>query len=244
MIWGMYLPRGGGPYGPYGEFEGPVDVYGDGWRHRLIKYGHEELPEEQRAFYGDGRRYASCVVEKFQYECGHKQPGPDDLVVRPIEGHEPPRFFQTQAGYNELSSILSLPDRIWAVDETVKAIIERLEPEIHRLYPVEIRMPRGKVYPVKYYVLVVGTYLQSFSPEESSKHSFRSYEANGVKWYGLHGSKSEITGLAFRKSICRDAHLWRERGLNEWLICFSDELESGLSGAGLKLPKYYRMRDV
>jgi hypothetical protein len=240
----MYLPSGGGPYGPYGDYEGPVDIYGDGWRHRLVNYGHERLSEERRAFYGGGRRYAYCVTEKFLYECGHKQPGPDDVVVTPIEDHEPPRFFQTRQGYKQLSSIISLPGRFWAVDDAVKAIIERLEPSIHQFYSLDIRMPRGKVYPINYHVLVVGTYLDSFVPEESDPGSFRPYEANGLKWYGVDGSKSGITGLALRKDVCGDAHLWRERGLNEWLLCFSGELEAAFKAAGLKLPKYYRMRDL
>ena len=171
MIWGMYLPRGGGPYGPDGDYEGPVDIDGDGWLHRLIKYGCEELSDEQRAFYGDGRRYAFCAIKKFHKENGYRGPSPDDRIVQPIEKHEPPLFFQLKRGYRELSSIISLPGRIWAVDESVKQIIERLEPSLHSFYPVEIRMRRGKVYPVQYYVLVVGKYLESFSPEESQRTS-------------------------------------------------------------------------
>tara|TARA_R110000868_G_C10868873_1_gene762121 strand:+ start:748 stop:1482 length:735 start_codon:yes stop_codon:yes gene_type:complete len=244
MIWGMYLPRGGGPYGPDGDYEGPVDIYGDGWLHRLIKYGCEELSDEQRAFYGDGRRYAFCAIKKFHKENGYRGPSPDDRIVQPIEKHEPPLFFQLKRGYRELSSIISLPGRIWAVDESVKQIIERLEPSLHSFYPVEIRMRRGKVYPVQYYVLVVGKYLESFSPEESDPYSFKPQEANGVRWYILHGYKAEVTGLAFRKAMHANVHLWRERGLEEWLICLSGELESALREAKLKLPKYYRMIEV
>jgi len=244
MIWGMYLPRGGGPYGPYGDFEGPVDIYGDGWAHRLRRYGCEELSAEKTAFYGDGRVYASRVVEKFQKECGYKGPSPDDKIVRPIERHEPPTFFQMENGYKELSSIISLPSRIWAVDESVKDIIERMEPGVHLFYPIEIRMPRGRVYPVQYYVLVVGTYFESFVPEKSDPYSFNPQEANGLKWYIFHGRKAEITGLAFCKAMHTNAHLWRERGMDEWLICISGELEAALREAKLKLPKYYRMIEV
>lgn len=244
MIWGMYLRRGGGPHGPYGDYEGPVDIYGDGGSHRLRRYGCEELSDEQIAFYGSGRVYASCVVKKFHNECGYKGPSPDDLVVTPIERHEPPSFFQSEIGYKELSSIISLPSRIWAVDQSVKDIIERLEPGLHHFYPIEIRMPRGRVYPVQYYVLVVGAYLESFSPKESDPYSFKPQEANEVRWYILHGYKAEITGLALRKAMHANAHLWRERGMDEWLICLSGELEAALSEAKLKLPKYYRMIEV
>jgi hypothetical protein len=244
MVWGMYLPRGGGPYGPYGNDEGPVDAYGDGWRHRLIKYYQERMPEAQKAFYRSASFYAYCVLEKFQYECGHKQPGRDDLVVTPIEDHEPLRFFQAANSFKQLASVISLSNRMWAVDEAFKKIVERLEPGLHRFYPFEVRSPRGKVYPVQYYVLVVGRYLQSFSAEESRQESFTAHEVNGLKWFNLDGYKKDITGLALRASVFEGAHLWRERGFNEWLICLSDVLEAELASADLMLPKYYRMKSI
>ena len=244
MAWGMYLPKGGGPYGPYGDDEGPVDVYGDGWHYRLMKDYRDHLSEAQKAFYGDALKYAFCVGEKFLYPTGHKKPGPDDLMVTPIADHEPPRFYQIENGYKELSSIISLDSRRWAVDEQVKAIFERFEPGLHKFYPLEIRMPRGKVYPVPYYCLVVGSWLQSFSPEHSAQDGFKAYNSNGLKWYSIRGDKKSITSLALRKSVHQNAHLWREHGHNEWLICLSDELAAVLAGSGLMLPKFYRMKDI
>jgi hypothetical protein len=250
MVWGMYLPRGGGPYGPYGHAEGYVDQHSDGyqhsdgWSHRLIKYYQDQMPEAQKSFYREASTYVYCVVEKFQYECGHRQPGPDDLIVTPIEIHEPPGFFQTATGYKKLASVISLSSRMWAVDAAVKQIVEQFEPGLHRFYPVEIRSRRGKVYPVQYYLLVVGRWLESFSPEESSQDSFTPQEANGVKWFHILGYKNDIVGLALRASVFEGANLWRERGLNEWVLCFSDMLEAELAGSGLMLPKYYRMRSV
>lgn len=244
MVWGMYLPNGGGPYGPYGEDEGKVDVWGDGWHYRLMKDYQHLLSDAQKAFYGDARKYAFRVAEKFLYETGHKQPGPDDLVVTPIMDHEPPRFYQIEKGYTELSSIISLDSRRWAVDGAVKAIVERLEPGVHKFYPLEIRMPRGKVYPVQYYCLVVGNWLQSFSPEDSAQDVFKAYESGKIKWFSINGDKKSINGLALRKSVHKGAHLWRERGFNEWLLCLSDEISADFSSAGLMLPKYYRMKSV
>jgi hypothetical protein len=244
MVWGMYLPKGGGPYGPYGDDEGSVDPYGDGWKDRLVRDYQDHLSEAQKAFYGSAGKYSFCVGDKFRYETGHRQPGPDDLMVTPIEDHEAPRFYQIEKGYNELSSIISLSGRRWAVDESVKAIVERLEPGLHKFYPLEIRMPRGKVYPVQYYALVVGSWLQSFAPEDSVQDVFRPQEANGVKWFNIDGDKKSINGLALRQSIYKNAHLWRERGLNEWLICFSDVLAAELANSGLMLPKYYKMKSI
>jgi hypothetical protein len=241
MVWGMYLPSSGGAYGPYGECEGSVDHYGDGWHHRLIKYYQDQMPESQRTYYHRG--YPYCVVEKFLYECGHKEPGPDDVVVTPIEEHEPPTFFQTDKGFHELASIISPGNRMWAVDETMKRLIERIEPGVHRFYPLEIRMPRGKIYPVQYYVLVVGRWLDSLSPEKSDRECFTHYFPEMNHFY-IRGDKKNIAGLALQQSVFNGAHLWRERGLKEWLICFSDIFAADLTRAGLKLPKYYRMRST
>jgi hypothetical protein len=237
MVWGMYLPKGGGPYGPYGDDEGPVDTYVDGWRNRLMKNYEDHLSDAQKAFYGNARKYSFCVGDKFRYECGHKQPGRDDLIVTPIEDHEPPRFYQIEKPYTQLSSIISLSSRRWAVDEAVKVIVERFEPGVHKFYPLEIRMPRGKIYPVQYYAFVVGNWVQSFSPEDSVQDIFRMHETNGVRWFNIRGDKASITGLALRQSVYKNAHLWRERGFNEWLICFSDELAAKFTTAELVLPK-------
>ncbi|MBY6239728.1 imm11 family protein [Methylosinus sp. Sm6] len=241
MVWGMYLPHSGGSYGPYGDNEGPVDHYGDGWHHRLLKYSQEQMLEAQREFYS--RSYPYCVVEKFLYECGHKQPSPDDVVVTPIEQHEPPRFRQTHKGYKELASIITIGNRMWAVDEAIKRLIYRLEPGLHQFYPLEIRMPRGRVYPVQYYVLVVGRWLDSLSPNDSDRRSFAHYNPE-INHFFIHGYQKNVTGLALRQSVFKGAHLWRERGLKEWLICFSDTLAADLARAELMLPKYYRMRSI
>jgi hypothetical protein len=243
MAWAMYLPSAGGAYGPYGTNEGPVDVYGDGWSHRLRR-DYDILPAAQKALYRNAPMYSYCVTEKFLYESGHKQPGPDDVVVTPIEAHEPPRFFQTENGFSELSSIISLNNRMWAVDEAVKTMVERLEPGLHQFYPLEIRMPRGKTYSVPYHVLVTGKWLESFSPERSVPDAFKTYEGAGVKWFHIRGDKKSVTGLALRQSVFTDAHLWRERGLNEWLIFISDELQAKLASAALMLPKHYRVESI
>lgn len=236
MVWGMYLPPSGGPYGPYGDAEGPVDHYGDGWHHRLLKYYQEQMSESQRAHYVHS--YPYCVVEKF-----HKQPSADNVVAGPIEEHEPPKYYQTEKGYNELASVINLGNCMWAIDEAVKRLVDRLEPGLHQFYPLEIRMPRGRVYPIRYYTLVVGRWLESLSPEDSDRECFTHYHPE-INYFTIHGRKKEITGLALRRSVFDGAHLWRECGLREWLICFSDALAADLASAGLMLPKHYRMKSI
>ena len=240
MVWAMYLPPTGGPYGPYGDYEGPVDIYGDGWHHRLLKYYLEQAPDAEKVKHSGGFR--NIVYDKLLYERGYKPLEPESPVVTAIEDHEPPRFFQTRKGFKELSSIISLSNRVWAVDETVKRIVERLDPGIHQFYPIEIRMPKNSVYPVQYYLLVVGRWLDSLSPENSDRVSFGHYNPE-INYFHIAGNKNSIMGLALREPVFGSARLWRERGLREELIFFSDTIAADLASAGLKLPKYYRLQN-
>lgn len=243
MVWGMPLPPG-----PYGEYEGKVDIYGDGWRHRLQAYYHEQLTDKQKAVHEDGQAngahwYPGNVLHKFIYELGKNDGSPDSPLVTPIEEHEPPRFFQFESGHKSPASIISLPSRILAVSEPMKSFLEWLEPDVHQFFPIEVRNTRGKVYQLDYYVLVIGQYLDSFLPEKSQKDTFRK---NGSSiWYSITtGSKKEVTGLALSKSKFDGAHMWRERAFREWLICFSDELMAEILDAGLKMPRQWRMKEV
>lgn len=241
MAWGMYLPPAGGPYGPYGYDEGLVDAYDEGWRHRLIKYYTDEMPKAQKTYYRNQSNYATCVVNKFTHEIGRESPWSDGVAITPIEEHEPLRFYQLQQRYNEISSILSLSSKMWAVDETVKRMIERLEPGLHQFFPLEIRMPRGRIYSTAYYVLVVGRWLDGFLPDYSDQDAFLRYES---KPYHTYGRKKDICGLAFQGAVIKGSHLWRERVFGASLACLSDILVGELTAAGLKLPKHYKMRVV
>jgi hypothetical protein len=264
MVWGMNLPSGFGEFWPEGDFEGKgPDIYrSEGWRNRLMEYYRAQTPEEQKRLfdydmlgfdeevYGGNKfdyarhAYPSFVCQKFTCEWGTVPLGPDRRVpYSPIESHEAPRFFQTTKGCKALGSLIKLNSGLLAVDEALKAIIERLEPTVHHFFPIEIRMPRGKVYPANYYTLAIGQYFDSFSPENSKEGSFQSYP-DYPGYYNLEASKKVVTGLALIKAKFGTAHLWRERGFREWLACFSDEFIAEITSAGLRIPKHYKMKEV
>ncbi len=234
------MPSGFGEYWPDGEPEG--------WGERLKAYYMEQAPEGQKALFDyveDGlgnaaHLYPGYVSGKFISEVGTKD-GPDRPPFTSIKGHEAPRSFKTTKGYNSLGSLIMLTDRMLAVDDALKAIIERLEPGVHQFFPIEIAMPRGKVFPKSYYVLVIGRYCDSFSPERSKEGTWRE---RGPGRYSHVESKKGVTGLALSKAKFGNAHLWRERGLREWLTCFSDELQAEITSAGLRIPKHYRMMEI
>jgi hypothetical protein len=247
MVWGMSIPSSYGDFWPEGQLEGMDKNFDQLWRQRLDRYYQSLPPEEQKALFDYGPEcdvtdYQFYVFDKFFHELG-KIPG-NHRTFPPLNGiksHEPPQFFVTYKSHTSLASLIVLLGL--AVDEALKAIIERFEPGVHQFFPIEIRMPRGKVYPVQYYTLVIGQYINGFVPEKSKEGSYREYP-DYPDYYSLIDSRKEISGLAHSKSAIGKAHLWRERDLNGALICFSDELESAIVGAGLRLPKHYRMMEV
>lgn len=237
MAWGMPLPLG-----PYGEYEGTYDAYSNGWRHRLMAHYNAEMSAEEKAYFRDARRYSFCVGEKFTYERGRKEPGPDDIVVTPIQAHEPPRFFIFESGNKAPPAIVSLPDRILAVSEPFKGFVDWLEPGVHQFFPIEIRNKRGPVYKEQYYILVIGRYLESLSVEHSAKDLLKGVDS--VPWWGIPHGKKEVIGLALSTAEIGNAHVWRERAFGAWLNCFSDRFMAEIRDAGLKMPGAWHMKDV
>lgn len=86
-----------------------------------------------------------------------------------------------------------LSNRVLAVDAVLKGVIEQLDPGIHGFYPVEIAMPKGRVFPRSYFVLVIGRYLQSFLPEHSKPGSWNE-RSSGI----YHHDPTKKGGAAWR----------------------------------------------
>lgn len=238
MVWGMRLPDKFGEFWPDGEFEFDSNKKESGWRDRLRQHYLAQSPEEQirlfdyRGFDHGGNgvghgagEYPFFVSAKLKFELGTKnQPG-GDLPLTAINSFEPPISFDTEKTYSTLGSLIKLNARIMAVDEALKAIIEGSEPDVHQFFPIEIRMPKGKVFPKKYYTFVNGQYFNSYLPEKSDR------------------SKKNFAGLVFSKEAFGRAHIWKDRGTPA-LTYFSDALKVEIDKAGLKLPKHYKMKEV
>ncbi len=242
MVWGMNLPKGFGEFWPSGDFEG--------WDERLTDYYYEQPPEVQKELfdYPEGPfsaelQYPFYVSKKMICEVGTKVRLEFPLITAVLP-EEAPTSFVTRKSHKKLGSLIMFNNRIIAADEELKALIERLEPDVHQFFPIEIIMPKGVVFPKKYYTLVIGQYLDSFVPEKSKADSFT--ESN-VKpgFYKHEENKKGVNGIALSKAKFGEAHLWRERHLGgEWLTCFSDELITEIEAAGLRLPKHYQMKEV
>lgn len=243
MVWGMLLPAGFGEFWPLGDFEGRIEPGSSGWGERLKRYYNGKALEEQTSlFVGlDAHLYPSYVSGKLSSEIGTSD-GPHNPTYNSIKPHEPPEFFQTEKRYSELGSIIELTNRIVAIDSAMKALIERIEPEIHQFFPIRIIMPRDVAFPKNYYVLVVGRYNDSFSPENCTTGSWR--ENGGAGFYAIDKSATGVRGLAFSKAAYGNSHLWRDRSIGKGLTFLSDELNSAIDNAGLRIPKHYRVKEV
>lgn len=255
MVWGMRLPDSFGEFFPDGDFEYDPKAKESGWRERLRLHYLAQAPEEQlrlfdyRGFdhggngvgYGAGE-YPSYVSGKFTYGMGGKA-GPDSLPFSAAEAHEAPLTFDLEKTYATLGSLIKLNSRIPAVDEALKSLIERLEPGVHQFFPIEIRMPKGRVFEKDYFTLITGQYCDSFSPERSKTDAYRTY-AEYPGFYNFEKSKKGISGLALIKANFGSVHLWRERAFRETLTCFSDGLMAEIAQTGLRVPTHYKMKEV
>jgi hypothetical protein len=124
------------------------------------------------------------------------------------------------------------------VDENVKRLIDEMDPGVHHLYPFEIRSPRGKVYPVTYYMFVSSRWLDSFDEEKSQTWKIRD------DYWSAPDSKASGKVTLMRRSIFGDAALWWERKLFNDLMCFSDEFAERLIASDLFLPKLFPLQQM
>lgn len=249
MVWGMSSLFGFGDFWPNGDFEYDRRTKESGWYTRLKEFYKKQTPEEQKRLFdykGDiGNRahfYSTFPSAKFLNERGAIDEG---VRLDELEPFEVPRSWDTIRTHQNLGSLIKLESKILAVDEPLKNIIERVEPEVHGFYELPIRMPGGTEYPVRFFILRVGQYFDAFSRKDSWEGSVEQSET-APHLLHLNDTKKGISGLAFVKTVFGNAHLWRDRqvGFQDKLTCFSDELIAEINQAGLRLPKRYKMREV
>lgn len=241
MVWGMALPENYGEFWPRGTFELDPRTRESGWGPRLQAHFAAHATFKEIALFDDAHNnaahwYAAYAKGKFIDEHSAKGRPP----FTPVEPHQPPKSFDTAKFTRTLGSLIMLTSRMVAVDEALKEIIERLEPNVNQFFPFELRMPKGKIYPGNFSLLVM-RYLDTYSPEDTKVGSVSRSESGILT---LDRTKGGMSGLAMRKTLFGDAHLWRERRFSQELVCFSDALQAEIERAGLRLPKLYRMIEV
>jgi len=232
MTWGMYEPTGDGDFWPYGEY-----LDGDA---KLEHYFNNVMSQEERQLFNNRlSSYSLFTSDKLTDEIG--VPRKWDPTLTPPMEHELPSGYKTRRTYKKLGSLIKLDNRQIAIDAPFKEIIERLEPGVHQFWPFRIVMPKGKEYPVPYYGIRIGTFLEAFRPEQSDEGSYSVH--NG--FYTAHSdTKAGLAKLAMSREAIGSHHLWRERKLRRPQFYLSDELQAAIQQAGLRVTKHHKMKDV
>jgi hypothetical protein len=233
MAWGLDLPCAFGQYFPDGNYVG---------RDEQLAANFDKLPAEQKALYGHdsvyGSSYSYYVYEKLTSAPGFQRPGLPPFG--PIEAHEVPKRFETAKTYKALGSIIQLNNGILAVDADLKRIIEHFEPGMHQFFPIEIVMRKNVAYPKPYFVMAIGQYLDSFSPEQSDPACWTQHEG----YSSVSVDTWLMSGLALSRQAMGRAHLWRERRITTDLYCFSDDLMSEMKRLGVRIPKPVKFKEI
>lgn len=223
MVWGWVWPNSFGDYFPNGDFVG--------WDEGIKRHFDEELSAEQRASFDNWDvAYREVVSRKFSQNLGSLAP------------HERPSEFRLMEKPKSLGSIINTVDRLLAVDTALHEIIERLEPGVHQFWPLRITTRTGAEYPVAFYGLVIGRYLDSFVPEQST--GLRESEGRPKTYSAIHPTKKAYSELTVSKSAVAGTHLWRELRLLSPALFFSDELQSEIARHGLRIGKCHQLKAV
>ncbi len=224
MVWGMLEPTGFGEYWPDGEFVG--------WYDDLRDYHSKLMSDEDKVAMGMEKRFdLTAIVNKFSKDLG------------PVKPEECPTVFTVDFKKNkgDYASLIALNDQVLAVDETLKGIIETLEPDTHQFWRIRLQRRTGREYPQTFYGIRIGQFLDSFSPEQSAEGSWR--EKNG-RYRPYFPYKRCFVGLALSQEVIGGAHLWCEKRLFNPRWFLSDTLMAEIDKAGLRVPKHFKLKGI
>lgn len=226
-----------------------VPLVGDARNRHLHDY-YNAHPEIVEKYDNNVHAYIHQTSLKFSEEPGTQYVRESD-PFGPIEDHEWPVEFQTNLSNEKFGKLKSLLDMrgggsMLVVDQALKDIIEGLEPDVHQFRPVRLTTAFDEEFPERYYTLLIGQFLDSFSPEDSDSEMFTEKfdPINNRKLYFTMGGKETCAVLAMSRSVFGGAHLWREKCLNDPSFLLSKELRDAIRAAGLKVPPMYRMKEV
>lgn len=244
MAWAVRFKSEFGQFFPEGDFPE--------FRERLRTYFTQEMSAEERAVFGHEVDYRGWVFEKFVKEIGILHPA-DRAVLTPPQDHEWPRSFQADRTIRSLGSLFKTTNRVLAVDEAMKDLIDGLEPGVHQFHPITFLQPNSAVFPGTYSTLIIGQFRDSFILEPETENTLwqRSSYLDPDKGRTFTGkyTHSATTAdayarLSFSGTTIDGAHLWRERSLLGVDFFISDALQDAIKREKLKVPPMFKVREV
>lgn len=217
-----------------------------------IKYLKDHYADhpELGAKYAHFGQYVNRTAMKFYREPGTRYSRSSD-PFGPVEDHEWPTVYKTDLTNKRFGTLKSLLDMggggtDLVVDASLRDIIERLDPGIHQFRPVRITTKHDEDFPGRYFFMMIGRFIDSFSPDLSHPEHFKG-EFDPVddrhRYSSLFGSTFP-SSFAFSRAAFGTAHLWREKCL--WMpnVFVSDELRDAIKAAGLKTLTLYEATEV
>lgn len=223
MAWFLKIPSSFGRFCLDGDFTD--------WKEEREEYFNTVLSEaERKEFGGFSRNYVAYVSGKFTNEDGDILP------------HEWPSEYKTERTYTSIGSYFMMKNGLTGVDERLKNIIEGLEPGIHQFNPIQLVKRNGKAYDGKHYVIVTRTFIDSFDPEKSDPESWSFSRLTGK--YRTMGADDGVCGIALRKAVFGNRHIWGEKMIQGDQRIISNELRDAMADADLLIPKLYKMKVV
>lgn len=218
MVWGLRMPSTFGMFSPSGELVGRDQ--------QLEKHFNEELTESERqTFHNRFVSYRRSVSDKFTKNLG------------PLLPHEQPTELRTDRRFKVIAALIELPNRLLAVDQDLKELIEELEPDVHQFWKIRITNKSGQEYERNFYGMIVRQFLDAFLEQGSSVDAWRM--DSGWPWI----QKEKYGEIRISEEVVSDAHLWRDSRLYGLDIYVSDQLHEKICERGLKVPKQHEMKN-
>lgn len=222
MVWGIVDPSSFGEFFPNGDYVG--------WEEQVKEYYDRYMSSTEKSDMG--------MSEKILYSKFSRKFTESSEPLRPQECPKEFMFFDKP---RSLGSLIKLNDGLISVNESLRNIIEEMEPGLHQFWPIRLTLDTGEEVHGKYYGLVIRRHLDSFIPEESE--NYRSHPGSSIV-VSSSETKKCYGSLAVSRGVIGEAHLWRERKLRRPEILLSDELQQEIARQELRIPKHYKLKVI
>lgn len=245
------MPNDFNEFFPRGDFRGYEEAlaahYKAGRRPGLTpRHRQNYMFTSEHPLDGNGNPYPAFtdykydVSAKFRTELGLSLWRTVPLL--PVQPHEWPAEYVYEKVYKRRAALVELPSRMYAVEDGLREVIERLEPGVHQFHPIRMILPEGIEHPIQHHMMVVGRWLSSFRLAQTDPGCLR--DAETVSPIVHSDTKECIAGVAMDSVEIGSAHLWCERYVRGPKFLISDLLKDEIIKAGLRLPPHFKMKSV
>lgn len=234
MVWCIGEPKRFGEFFLDGNYVGFKEQLKESLQNHVSqgdqeKYGIAMLPS-----------YGLHVSFKFTGITSHEIDHP--RAMPPLMDYEQPQIFAIEQEHSKaFGSLVKLTDRLLAVDEQLKTIIEVLEPGIHQFWPVEILAKNRTSIAKRYYGMRVRQFLDSFVPDQTPPKAVTDETGS---YYACSPTKQGCKDLAISRTAIGSTHLWRERKLKNPNLLLSNELAHRIKNNDLRVPNLFKLSEV